>query len=229
MVYSGVLKTKFVGSEESAVTPSSRCSASGVRTVVLVDVPLAFASQAEQFSDLNIIRCKAEPNTVVSLCEKSLPCILIADEKFILALPSALRQELLKQRDQMQIIAVNSAEFSYAELLQLGCSGAIHPDMTCVALRRAIDALDRGELWFPRKVLSDAIRNLAQTLEPNLTRREKEILQMISDGYSNGEIAKALFITRDTVRWHQRSLYSKIGTRNRKEVAAFYKNERRAS
>jgi len=53
------------------------------------------------------------------------------------------------------------------------------------------------------------------------TPREQEILECISNGETNRSIAARLFITRDTVRWHLRCLYTKLGVHNRKAVAAF--------
>jgi DNA-binding NarL/FixJ family response regulator len=205
-------------------------SAPAVRTVVLVESSFAFSNLSE-VPDLSVIPCKAEPAAVAELCDKSFPCILIAEQNFILSLPLPVRQRLRLHGDQIHTVAVYSMECCQAtELLHLGCSGVIREDISSTELRRAIDALTRGELWYPRLVLSDVIRSLVSPFESKrLTRRETEILQMISLGHSNSEIAKTLFISRETVRWHQRSLYSKIGTRDRKQVAAYCKNERRAS
>jgi len=51
-----------------------------------------------------------------------------------------------------------------------------------------------------------------------LTQKEKEILQLISEGKSNKEIASALFIGLSTVKTHINKIYSKIGAANRKEA-----------
>lgn len=51
-----------------------------------------------------------------------------------------------------------------------------------------------------------------------LTLREQEILQLIIAGYSNRQIAQALFIELSTVKWHIRQLYGKLGARNRRQA-----------
>jgi len=69
------------------------------------------------------------------------------------------------------------------------------------------------------------IRDLLSAESPRkLTRREKEILRLVGQGYKNQEIAEQLFISRETVRWHLRSLYPKIGVQDRLS-AAFYATE----
>lgn len=50
--------------------------------------------------------------------------------------------------------------------------------------------------------------------------RELEILKMMADGLSNQEIADQLFITKETVRWYNKQIYSKLGTSRRTEAIA---------
>jgi len=49
----------------------------------------------------------------------------------------------------------------------------------------------------------------------NLSARQHEILQLIADGATNGEIALRLYLSRDTVKQHTSALYRKLGARNR--------------
>ncbi len=51
--------------------------------------------------------------------------------------------------------------------------------------------------------------------------REIEILDLMAQGYSNQEIADQLFITKGTVRWYNKTIYSKLGTSRRTEAIAF--------
>jgi len=55
---------------------------------------------------------------------------------------------------------------------------------------------------------------------PHLTRREREILQLVSHGYSNAEIAGTLFIAVATVRKHLENIFNRTGIRTRSAAAA---------
>ena len=55
---------------------------------------------------------------------------------------------------------------------------------------------------------------------PHLTRREREILQLVSQGYSNAEIAGTLFIAVATVRKHLENIFNRAGVRTRSAAAA---------
>jgi DNA-binding NarL/FixJ family response regulator len=49
----------------------------------------------------------------------------------------------------------------------------------------------------------------------SLSARESEIMSLIADGHTNGEIASSLFLAEKTVKNHVRSIYSKLGVRSR--------------
>lgn len=57
-----------------------------------------------------------------------------------------------------------------------------------------------------------------KTIEKTLTNREQEVLQLISHGLKDREIADQLFISLSTVKTHIRSIYKKIKVRNRTEA-----------
>ncbi|KIA89451.1 hypothetical protein OA86_07310 [Kaistella jeonii] len=53
-----------------------------------------------------------------------------------------------------------------------------------------------------------------------LNRRQKELLQMVSEGLSNKEIAEKLSITEATVKYHLRNIYAILDIKNRKDILA---------
>jgi two-component system response regulator DesR len=61
--------------------------------------------------------------------------------------------------------------------------------------------------------------------EPNtdsseiLTPRELEILQLVAEGHSNGQLARMLFVGEQTVKFHLANIYQKLGVRNRTEAS----------
>jgi len=55
---------------------------------------------------------------------------------------------------------------------------------------------------------------------PHLSRREREVLQLVSQGFSNADIARALFISVATVAKHMEHIFDRTGVRNRSAAAA---------
>jgi DNA-binding CsgD family transcriptional regulator len=56
----------------------------------------------------------------------------------------------------------------------------------------------------------------------SLSARESEIMSLIADGHTNGEIASSLFLAEKTVKNHVRSIYSKLGVGNRSAAIAHW-------
>lgn len=54
-----------------------------------------------------------------------------------------------------------------------------------------------------------------------LTPRELEVLELVAQGKTNAEIAKALFITTKTVKYHLTGIFTNLGTKNRTEATAY--------
>jgi DNA-binding NarL/FixJ family response regulator len=85
-----------------------------------------------------------------------------------------------------------------------------------------VETVNSGELWAPRKLLSQMCRGVVAAGDPRrLTTREEEILALLGKGYKNREIADALFISRETVRWHIRGIYSKLNLHDRQSLTQY--------
>jgi two-component system, NarL family, response regulator LiaR len=60
---------------------------------------------------------------------------------------------------------------------------------------------------------------------PQITRRELEILRLVAEGAANAAIAKTLWITEQTVKFHLSNVYRKLGVSNRTEAALWAREE----
>jgi DNA-binding NarL/FixJ family response regulator len=55
--------------------------------------------------------------------------------------------------------------------------------------------------------------------DPGLTRRELEILQLVAEGHSNAQLARMLWVTEQTVKFHLSNIYRKLDVANRTEAS----------
>ena len=106
--------------------------------------------------------------------------------------------------------------------LRLGVRGVIYKSAPTEIYTKAIQAVVRGEMWYPRKVLQrfleapDPPRETTEAMALcMLTRREQTILNMIARGRSNKQIAGRLCISPHTVKTHIYNLFKKIKVTNR--------------
>jgi DNA-binding NarL/FixJ family response regulator len=108
-----------------------------------------------------------------------------------------------------------------------------HPDDVGVAIRQSLDpsiffAADydgaTAEPHSLERVLTSGLdgRGLPELEQPTghgLTPRELEVLRMVAEGYSNGELAKMLWVTEQTVKFHLANVYRKLDVANRTEAS----------
>ena len=89
------------------------------------------------------------------------------------------------------------------------------PEMTLAAIRQVA----AGHLVFPDEVRRWLIRTPADDLNA-LTDREEAVFTLVAEGKSNAQIGAALSLSENTVKFHLKNLYSKLGVTNRTEAAA---------
>jgi DNA-binding NarL/FixJ family response regulator len=117
-------------------------------------------------------------------------------------------------------------EYVYAAL-RAGARGFLLKDAGPALLAQAIRAAASGDALIAPSVTTRLLQAFAdagprdvpaQPLDP-LTAREEEVLLAVAGGRTNTEIARELFVTLSTVKSHVANLMTKLGARNRVEVA----------
>lgn len=90
-----------------------------------------------------------------------------------------------------------------------------HPDDLATAVRQAF----QPSVYFPapRSPAVGTHEDEAHVLR--LTPREREILRLVAEGHSNATLAKMLWVTQQTVKFHLSNVYRKLGVSNRTEAA----------
>lgn len=106
-----------------------------------------------------------------------------------------------------------------AEMLEAGGSGYVLKTATRAELSEAIRQVAAGRNYFSQDVAATLLQNLhiPASLEGKpveLTARERQILQLIAQEYSNQDIAEALFISERTVETHRRNLFTKTSSKS---------------
>ncbi len=105
-----------------------------------------------------------------------------------------------------------------------GLAGILSPDTDLPLLKKAIECVLSGELWFENKQLLEIIPGLKDkscSKGPSLTDREIEVVKLICNGSSNKEIRKVLNISEQAVKSHLSRIYKKTGVSDRLQLALY--------
>jgi DNA-binding NarL/FixJ family response regulator len=192
----------------------------GLSNPVVVVAPAGLLVHARKLGagpKFRLIESVGGNDEVLEDAEKFAPCISMFDASVELK-----RQTIIEMLDKgiRTVVVVSAAEEPMiASFLRLGHSGVISTFDSLRKVRKVLRVIAAGEVWATRRMLSELVREgVFHCNTQNLTPRETEILALIAEGHKNKEIAERLFVTRETVRWHQRRLYSKLG-RDRAQIA----------
>jgi len=128
----------------------------------------------------------------------------------------ALIEALTKQEIASPVVVLSACE-DYQDVyhaLQKGAAGFIPKSYSPAAMLEALQSIFSGDIFVPEHVALE-IQEIAELEEKNkeifhLSERQLQILKLIHEGRKNREIADILCISQDTVKFHQKGLYTAL-------------------
>ena len=103
--------------------------------------------------------------------------------------------------------------------LAQGACGFLPKTLTAKSLVNAVKFMAMGEQYAPLEFMTAEEEVPANELAKKLSKRELQVLQGLTEGKSNKEIARDLDVQEPTVKLHMKTLYRKIGASNRTQAA----------
>jgi DNA-binding NarL/FixJ family response regulator len=153
------------------------------------------------------------------------PDVILLDDMDRSDRAAQLTRELTDQNQRVRIIVL-SVEMDpewLQEMFEAGATGVIskatHPTTLATLVRETLN----GHIWHAHKH-SRGDAGAVQSRVPEslpLTTREVEILQLVAAGSTNGDVARHLWVTEQTVKFHLRNIYRKLDVANRTQASHF--------
>lgn len=139
-------------------------------------------------------------------------------------------EEIMKQYPDKKVIMLTS----YAEdemlfsAIRAGASGYVLKQIGGEDLLRALESVSKGEALLDPAVTQRVFQEVRKAVKEeeasafaNLSHQEKHVLLLVSEGKTNRDIARSLYLGEGTVRNYVSSILSKLGVNNRAEAAAY--------
>jgi DNA-binding NarL/FixJ family response regulator len=205
--------------------------------VVLVDdhviLQQGIASLLREYEDVEVVGEASSGPEALLLVETLLPDVLISD----VAMPHLSGYDLLEQVKARQVptrvlfLTMYDKPDFITKALQMGVAGYLTKDTVKDELVQAVRAISSGQVYFGRRIMQ-AIANefvaiksaprQGENLRTKLSKREYEIIVLISEGLSTRQIADKLFISERTVSNHRVNIMNKCNVNNSVELAKLY-------
>jgi DNA-binding NarL/FixJ family response regulator len=197
-------------------------STNGHRTAVLLDQHPLWHEAVEpvlERLEVEVIAKTTTPDEALGVVEESQPDILLLDLDFPDGVDGiALIREARDREPELRVIVLSlyDSPHEVEAAFSAGASAyvlkSVHPDDLATAVRQAFQPSIYLPGWKPTPQVSGDRTKL-------LTERELEIVRLVGEGHSNRELARMLWVTEQTVKFHLTNVYRKLGVSNRTEAS----------
>jgi DNA-binding NarL/FixJ family response regulator len=193
-------------------------------TVVIADDHPAIVDSVGRYLEQNgiaVLGSAGDGDNAVALCQELQPSVALVDLRMpgLSGLAVLERLRLRVPGTKLLVYTGLGDQTLVTHALEAGADGVIQKDASLVELVRAVRTVADD-----RPYIDAALANLILAggglVEPRLTRREIEVLQLLANGNSNETIASTLHIAPDTVRTHLRKAMSKLRCTTRTQAVA---------
>jgi len=156
------------------------------------------------------------PQDLLLFLQSRQPDIILMDINLPQKNGLELCKEVREKYPAIHIIAlsVSNQPSIIKKMLENGASGYLLKDASKTEIITALHQVVKGKDYLSFSVAEALKNNAPVNALPVLTKREKEVLEHIADGLTNGEIAEKLFLTVATVDSHRKNMLTKFNVKN---------------
>ncbi len=183
----------------------------------------------EAESDIRVVAEALNGREALELAESLQPDVVLMD----ITMPEMDGLEATKEiksrfpQINVLVLTMHRSDEYFFEMLKAGASGYILKGAKTSELINAVRIVQGGEIFLYPSMTQKLVQGYLQLAEwdnegePSLSPREKEILRLLAEGYSNKEIAEKLVISPSTVHSHRSKIMAKLGLGNRRELIQY--------
>jgi two-component system, NarL family, response regulator DegU len=183
--------------------------------------------------DILVVGEASNNDEAVSVVERMRPDILLLDLKMPKgdAIQSLVKIAENSPTTKVMILTAYSEQENLLNTAKGHARGYVLKGVSSPTLLEAIRKVHAGDIWVDRELPAGVdFERIArgQSFDPgppaneslqSLTKREREILQLVAEGFSNDEIGKKIFISEKTVKTHLTNIFDKLQVHNRFKAA----------
>jgi DNA-binding NarL/FixJ family response regulator len=206
----------------------SAAAAREVRVVVVDDHELFRSGLVRMLREraINVVGTAASAEKALQVVDRLRPEVVLMD----LGLPGMSGVEATSRLARehpgicVVVLTVMADEETLIDAILAGASGYLLKDASINEIVAGVEAAGRGESLIAPQLtgkLLGRIRNHRREIgpRPQLTEREHQVLELLIEGRDNAQIAKALYISQNTVKNHVAAILAKLDVDNRVQAA----------
>ena len=198
-------------------------SANIIRVLIADDHPVVregLSAILRSEKDIKIVAEAADGEEACKLYDRHSPDVVILDLRMPKKDGLQVVTELMSSRrpkPRIIVMTTYESEEDIRRALKAGAKGYLVKGTAPQQIREAVRKVAEGESLLPAAVASKLAESMAH---PELSERERQVLQYMANGRSNKEIGQVLYISENTVKAHVKSILTKLDAMGRTEAIA---------
>lgn len=196
------------------------------RVLIIEDDPeirSSFAMIVDSSQKFTVVNSYSNCEDAIKHINNDKPDIVLMDVELPGGMNGIKGTKIIKDKspnsDIIMVTVYEDSEMVY-EALKSGASGYITKSANYMELLSALEEITKGGAPMSSKIARMVIDNFHLNPNSPLTKRETEILQLISEGKTYTQISEELFISKETSKTHIKNIYSKLQVRSKSEAIA---------
>jgi two-component system response regulator DesR len=194
-----------------------------VRAVVADDHPAVLRSVCDVLigAGVEVVGRAANGEEAAARIEAAHPTIAVVDVRMPRLSGVELAARVSRSSPDTKVILYTAFgdRALLTEALDAGVRGFVLKEAPLDDLVRAVDMVAGGAIYVD-PVLAGVLASVESEKMPQLTKREREVLRALSDGLTNEQIGKQLFLSPETVRTHVQKAMRKLEADTRTQAVA---------
>jgi DNA-binding NarL/FixJ family response regulator len=209
-----------------------------IRVLLADDQPIVRLGVKELLGkekDIEIVGEATDGRQVLQMIQELNPDILLLELRMPTVDGLTILQNMQLNGSQTRVILFTFAgdRNEFVQAMKFGCSGILPKQGPMQLIANSIRKVHEGEIWLDAATTAAVMKQFASPAErlrasgtkvrerSPLSNREREIVQLVAQGYRNKEMAEKLFISEQTVKNHLHNIFEKLGVADRLELALF--------
>lgn len=167
----------------------------------------------EAFPGINVVAEAGQGRDVLSRSQRLRPDVVVVEDSIPGLHGQDIASRLQRTNPDVRVIIVSDLADapSVSAAIRAGAKGYVLKSAPPAALMRAIRAILRGGVHLSAGISKSLLKGPGRNTTSPLTPRQREILRLISDGWSTKQIAQILRISGKTVETHRAQLMDRLG------------------
>ena len=192
------------------------------------------AAMLKKQQDMSVVETVGNGENILAIMKKHKPEVLLLDLGLRSRSSLSLVKSVKKNSSSPKIIVMDliPLQADVLEFVQAGVSGFILKDATVNDFLKTIRSVVKGLQVLPPNLtgslFSQIVENAINGLQPSeiidsvrMTKREKQVIELISEGHTNKEIAQELHLSTYTVKSHVHNILEKLALSTRVQIAKY--------